>query len=208
VDLFDRQIGGVLDALGLQQPATLCGYSMGGAIAISFAARHPQRVARLVLFAPAGLPFAMPVIAGMLRIPLLGELLIRGFGRLTTLRGMARLLAAYPALAQEYVAKIDAVIGFPGYYDALLSTLRHYPLNGLQDEWRTVGARRIPTLLLWGEQDRTVPFPGAADLQERMPAARLHSFPREDHGIPMTVAGELSPMLLHFLEQEPESFIT
>lgn len=208
VELFDRQLAGVLEALGLRAPVTLAGYSMGGAIAIAFADRHPQRVARLVLMAPAGLPFAKPAIARLLSLPLLGGILIRSFGRRTTLGGMARLLAAHPALAREYVAKIGAVIGFPGYYDALLSTLRHYPLNGLQQEWRSVGALRIPTLLLWGERDRTVPFPGADYLKQVMPAAQLHTFPCEDHGIPMTVAAQTNTVLLRFLEEKLDSIAT
>ncbi len=201
VDLFDRQLGGVFDALGLQEPVTLAGYSMGGAIAIAFAARHPQRVARLALMAPAGLPFATPAIGRILRVPILGEALLHLSGRRTTLKGMAQLLAADPALAQEYVAKIDAVIGFPGYFAALLSTLRYYPLSGLLQQWRAVGAQRTPTLLLWGEQDRTVLFPGAEYLKSVMPAARLQTFAREDHGIPMTVADELSQWMLQFLSE-------
>lgn len=42
----------LLNALGLQQPVWLFGHSDGGSIALLHAARHPERVAGLVLLAP------------------------------------------------------------------------------------------------------------------------------------------------------------
>ena len=44
-----------MDALGLDE-ADIAGHSHGGAIAMMFAARHPERVRSLILFAPAN-PF-------------------------------------------------------------------------------------------------------------------------------------------------------
>jgi pimeloyl-ACP methyl ester carboxylesterase len=42
-------LGGLLDALGLRRPVTLVGNSFGGQLALTFAARHPARVAGLIL---------------------------------------------------------------------------------------------------------------------------------------------------------------
>lgn len=53
--LFDRQLGELLDALGLTAPVHLVGLSMGSAIVVGFTARQPLRVSRLALLAPAGL---------------------------------------------------------------------------------------------------------------------------------------------------------
>lgn len=39
----------VIDAAGVDEPFTLLGLSQGGAVAIAYAVRHPERVARLVL---------------------------------------------------------------------------------------------------------------------------------------------------------------
>jgi pimeloyl-ACP methyl ester carboxylesterase len=39
----------LLDAIGVNEPVTLCGLSMGGYVAWQFALRHRQRLARLIL---------------------------------------------------------------------------------------------------------------------------------------------------------------
>ena len=48
-----------LDAL--REPVALGGHSMGGALALAAAARRPDRVRRLVLVSPAGLPLVKPI---------------------------------------------------------------------------------------------------------------------------------------------------
>ena len=58
------RIVATMRALGVES-ADICGHSHGGAIALMLAARHPDRVRRLVLFAPAN-PFCelgKPLIA-------------------------------------------------------------------------------------------------------------------------------------------------
>ena len=64
-----------------------------------------------------------------------------------------------------------------------------------------LGWRGVPCLLLWGDRDRTVSFPGEKALGQIMPAARLQVFPGEDHGIPMTKSAELNEALLRFLRE-------
>ncbi len=54
LDDFADSLAGVLDALGLPT-ATLCGHSLGGAVAVHFGARYPGRIDRLVLVASGGL---------------------------------------------------------------------------------------------------------------------------------------------------------
>ena len=74
-DLFDRQLLELIERLKLRTPLTLAGVSMGGAISVIFAERHPERVNGLILVDPAGFPLPLPLdgeareAAGSRRVP-------------------------------------------------------------------------------------------------------------------------------------------
>jgi pimeloyl-ACP methyl ester carboxylesterase len=65
-DTIGAHVESLVAALdGLDGPVTLGGHSMGGALAVLAAVRAPDRVERLVLVSPAGLPLAKPVHASL-----------------------------------------------------------------------------------------------------------------------------------------------
>jgi pimeloyl-ACP methyl ester carboxylesterase len=68
-ELFDHQLRDLIGALALEVPVDLVGLSMGGAIAVGFADRHPASVRRLVLIDPAGLSVHGPPGTRLLRVP-------------------------------------------------------------------------------------------------------------------------------------------
>ncbi|WP_150122055.1 alpha/beta fold hydrolase, partial [Sulfitobacter sp. HI0129] len=74
---FHRQLRELLDHVGVGDDITLIGYSMGGAIATSFAAEHPGRIQQLVLLAPAGMRVPAGRMINIIRSsPLLGDWLM------------------------------------------------------------------------------------------------------------------------------------
>jgi pimeloyl-ACP methyl ester carboxylesterase len=56
----------LLDRMGVRGPAIIVGNSSGGYMAWRFAAKHPDRVAKLVLIDPAGYPRSTPLPANLL----------------------------------------------------------------------------------------------------------------------------------------------
>ena len=77
IDLFVRQLADLLEALGLLQPVSLLGLSMGGPISAAFTARFPGRVDRLILIDPAG-AWAIPRsrLLNLVSMPGVGEALL------------------------------------------------------------------------------------------------------------------------------------
>jgi pimeloyl-ACP methyl ester carboxylesterase len=59
LDCYRTWLGDALDAHAA--PVVLAGHSMGGALAALAAADRPERVERLILFSPAGLPLSRPI---------------------------------------------------------------------------------------------------------------------------------------------------
>ena len=57
-EFFNRQLEELLEDQGVDGGIMLLGYSMGGAIATCYGAKHPDMLERLILLAPAGLGIA------------------------------------------------------------------------------------------------------------------------------------------------------
>ncbi|MGL4512281.1 MAG: alpha/beta fold hydrolase [Lacipirellulaceae bacterium] len=49
LDQYADDVVAALDALGISEPTTVCGFSMGGYVALNLLRRHPERIGALVL---------------------------------------------------------------------------------------------------------------------------------------------------------------
>lgn len=197
-NLTDRLILNLTDKLGLTAPAHFVGYSMGGAAAVIFAARHPDRVSSLTLIAPAGLGIAPKLKDGILARPVIGEWVARMFG----LRIFHDIAAAEAQTAPDpvrFLADFDRQMDYRGYGDALVSTIRHYPLDSAQVDYAEAGRSERPVLVIWGEADQTIPFSAARKLMALMPRARLHSYPGLGHNIAYSRVPLVTGLILDFL---------
>jgi pimeloyl-ACP methyl ester carboxylesterase len=197
IGLFDRELLGTLDALGLKDPVRLVGVSMGGAISTVFVARHPERVSQLVLIAPAGEPTPLAPAARIARWPVLGDWVMRVLGKRGAEKNALGLVDT-PELKAEILSCIEQSLAYRGSTESLLSTLRYYPLGGLAQIYEDAGKAKIPTLLLWGDADTTAPYDGAAKVVAAMPSARLVTFPGGGHGINKTAANRVNALMVDF----------
>ncbi|MEN6544093.1 alpha/beta fold hydrolase [Parvibaculum sp.] len=197
-NLTDRLILNLTDKLGLTAPAHFVGYSMGGAAAVIFAARHPERVRSLTLIAPAGLGIAPKLKEGVLARPVIGEWIARMFG-LRIFHDIAAKDAQAAPDPVRFLADFDRQMDYRGYGDALVSTIRHYPLDSAQVDYAEAGRSERPVLVIWGEADETVPFSASQKLMALMPRARLHSYPGLGHNIAFSRAPLVTGLILDFL---------
>jgi pimeloyl-ACP methyl ester carboxylesterase len=176
----------VMDSLGLAK-AGIAGHSIGGRLAWTFAARHPERVERLVLVAPDGfaspgfeygraadVPASLALIRYMLPKPLLTMSLEPAYADPTVMT---------PALATRYHEMMLA----PGARQAMLARMRQTVLTDPVPQLRGIQA---PTLLIWGKEDAMIPFATADDYLGALPNARLSALPGVGH-VPQEERAEL-----------------
>ncbi len=129
----------------LDEPAILVGNSLGGAMALRYASRHPERVAGLVLASPAGAPLPDPVFRDLV-----------GRFRIRTHRDAHALLSRLYHRPPWYRALVvpDMRRHFrTRFFRGLLETLS-------QDESLTaeeLSQLQAPVLLLWGRSERLLP---------------------------------------------------
>ncbi|WP_018609124.1 alpha/beta fold hydrolase [Uliginosibacterium gangwonense] len=166
-------------------PAIVVGHSMGGAVALRFAATYPAQISKLVLVDAAGIlqrtSFVKHTVTGRLN----------GEGMPDFLRG----LLAHARDASD--TALEKVFGMPDP-TALL--------NASDDVWSTVlGSRsnanaamalaeedftqaiytlRLPTQIIWGEEDPIAPLRTGQMLARRLSLAQLQTLPGVGH-VPM-----------------------
>jgi pimeloyl-ACP methyl ester carboxylesterase len=206
-DLSDRLLVNLLDKLGLNEPAHLVGYSMGGATAVIFAARHADRVRSLTLIAPAGLGVASDSNVELIKRPVIGDWIVRLFGLKLFHASAAEEAKASPDPA-GFLTDFDRQMDYRGYGDALLSTLHDYPLATSGPAFAEAGHSPRPVLVIWGEADVTVPFSNARKLMALMPRAKLYSYPQFGHNIGFSQVPLICGLMLEFLDAQGKGSVT
>jgi len=198
-DLFDAQLLELLEALKIREPVNLVGLSMGGAIATIFTARHPEKVRRLGLVAPAGFPVKIPFAAKLVRVPLLGNALMGALGDGIIKKGAAE--SFYDQrLAGPFLEKFEEQMRYEGYKRAILSTLRNFNINDQQEAFEKAGKSGKPTLLIWGREDVTVPFEHSQKVIALIPGTVFHPIDKAAH-VPHYEKHEIvSPMIVDFMK--------
>jgi pimeloyl-ACP methyl ester carboxylesterase len=172
---------------------------MGGAVSVVFTDRHPEKVRRLVLSDPAGLPMKKLELARWLAIHTsladrLMDMLI--VNRFTVTAG--RFLATmhnYAELEQDFLDQVQ----LQGYKNALLATLRSGMLTGAEASYRSVGERGTPTMLIWGRKDHTVPFRMNRQVRKLMPGIAFLAVDGAGHTPLYEKPQVATPPLLEFL---------
>jgi pimeloyl-ACP methyl ester carboxylesterase len=163
LDAFMKQLG--------IQRANLVGFSLGGYIAWSYAAQYPQNVAKLILISSGGYPasYRLP-ISFIAEVPYLNRLLLY-----VTPKLFVRLMLTLAYLPQIEFVTSDLV---KRYYDLnhlrgnraamiqILRTLNHADASALK-------SIRVPTMVLWGGDDRVLPVHYAQRFESDLKGSRL-----------------------------------
>jgi pimeloyl-ACP methyl ester carboxylesterase len=167
----------LLDQLGVGA-VTLIGHSIGGRIAWGLAARHPERVERVVLIAPDG--FASPGFdyGKAPEVPASLKLMTHVLPRPLLRMSLAPAYADPQTLSERLTDRYFELMRAPGARPALLARMQQTVLSDPRPQLQRI---RAPTLLIWGEQDAMIPFTNAADYLAALPHARLAALPGIGH---------------------------
>jgi pimeloyl-ACP methyl ester carboxylesterase len=152
----------------VKEPMVLVGASMGGAAAVEFALAYPEAVEKLVLLDSAGLT----------RGPNLSKVLIKPLGDLATgfLRQPGvRVKVSQKAYQDQSLVTPDANLcaslhlSMPNWSEALITFTR----SGGYYVGDRVTQVSLPTLILWGRQDRILGTKDAVRFEGAIAGARL-----------------------------------
>lgn len=182
-----RFVEDFLDALDVHEPMDVVGNSLGGAVGMQLSVQAPDRVRSLVLVNSAGFGREVTIALRILAIRPLARLLLRK-PNAKAVRRTERLIFHDPALVTD--ERVETALRFaarPHGAAVLLETLRALGgLRGVKPVWRRrlmdeVSARRVPTLLIWGDRDRILPHTHLDAARRHLPHAESHLFTDTGH---------------------------
>jgi len=193
---FADDLAGLLDALGIRQPAIICGLSMGGYIAFEFWFRHRERVAGLVLCdtrAAADTPeMAQHRQATAERVLQEGPAFLAE-AMLPRLIGPAT-FHQQPELAQQLRQQIESAN--PAGVAAAARGMAQR-----RDMQPALSQITCPSLVLVGSQDVISPPAEMRAMAEAIPKARFVEIPDAGHIAPLENPGLVTAAFLEFLDQ-------
>lgn len=200
--LFDRQLAGLLDSLGVSGPVDLAGLSFGAAIVTDFADLHPDRVRSLIYINPVfntgrQLPpeersaFAWDV-----------HMVFGGGTDEMATNQMYDFF--YPARHPDWIDRYRVQQQFKGTREALRRTRVAIAVAPNQAEQiRKVGTDPRPVLLVWGRQDEGAPISESAGLLAAMPRATLVAVDSAGHLPHLDQPDVVVPAVVGFLRAQP-----
>jgi len=165
--IFTNFLSKFMDAMGLKK-ASIVGSSMGGQIAAEFAIKYPDKIEKLVLISPAGIP--PKEFKGTKEL----KLYVKIFDAKNLDEVRKALLpvdADQSAITEEYVKAVYQYTMMEGAKHAFMSSLKGSSLAPrLANRLKSIKAK---TLIMWGRDDRLIPVKYCEPFITKMENCRL-----------------------------------
>ncbi|MDQ6851923.1 MAG: alpha/beta fold hydrolase [Actinomycetota bacterium] len=187
LDDFALSLDRFFDALNIGS-ATMCGHSLGGAIAVHFGYHFPKRVERLVLVSAGGLGREVNLV--------LRALSMRGAERVTAAvmdRRPVQCLLRSPSVHRAMRVQPERLDNLrrigrslmrkdlrAAFFASLRAVIEPSGQRGSFVEMRYL-AEQVPTLLVWSREDGIIPVAHAEATHALLPGSRLVIFDGGGH---------------------------
>ena len=169
----------VVDTVGLER-FPLLGISQGGAVAVTYAARHPERVSHLILYGAfaEGRMTQARTAAERREAAMMLDLIESGWGQDTSAFRQVFAAQFMPEGSMEQWQAFDAHQRLTASPE---NARRLFDVSSTIDVTEVAPSVRTPTLVLHSTDDRRVPYERGALLAALIPGARLVPLDSSNH---------------------------
>ena len=194
-DFFDymgRLLDGFVSALGIDEAVDVIGNSLGGQAALGLELYNPERIHKLVLIG------SQPTTAGIVIQPqpqeALNNIINYYSGEGPSLAKMRRLVESLLFDASN-VTDETLQERFEASKDPGQMRLLGLPRRDLYSELDKI---KVPTLLVWGQEDKGGALEVGLQMLKKMQNARMHVFQRCGHWAQVEHQAEFEQLVLNF----------
>jgi len=181
------------------EPCYILGHSFGGWVAAAYALQYPDSVSGLLLAAPAGirddsfcgrydhlrpLLWQTPIVDLALQVAKVS----------TKIWGKSEIIERISWFRRELNAQ-------PAARSFLVDRLR--PEDAIDTVEKEIYQLRVPTLVITGDRDETIPLWHSETYANEIPGAKIAIIPDASHSLPQEYASELASLILPFLGFSP-----
>ncbi|OZE91306.1 alpha/beta fold hydrolase [Rhodococcoides fascians] len=195
MEVWTRHLVDFLDALELDR-VSIVGNSFGGALALSIATRHPERVDKLVLMGSVGVPFEITD----------GLDAVWGFEpSFENMRSLLDVFAYDRSLVNDELARLRlAAATRPGVqeaFSAMFPAPRQQGVDAMTVDQELVRELQNDTLIVHGRDDQVIPMSNSVELAGLIDKSQLHVFGRCGHWVQIEESARFNALVGSFLAE-------
>jgi len=194
-ELYQRQLLELIEKLNISKPFDLIGASLGGATAINFVSRYPDKIKKLILIAPVINNYKVPLA---FQLPIIGEILARFSGIKILTERFNSLYESSPRL-NHYSKLYKEQTTYKGFQRSLLSMLRNDALGNYNNAYDIVGKQKREILLVWGTDDTEITEEMIKDIRSFIPEIKFVPVENTGHGILFQKSDKVNKLIISFL---------
>lgn len=201
-----RCVRDTLTALQLDLPV-MVGHSHGGAVCLHLAASEPRLLRSLVLLAPAHPYFRHADQIIQFYLSPVGKAFahtIPWYPQWVQMQGLRRMAGPQSWETPERLRPYRENLRVRGTIGHLLRLLRTWHTDMRELRHLLEAPFRLPTLMIWGDHDRAVPFSTAPDLQKRLRRSELEVLPGVGHRPAEERPSVCATLIEKWIERLPE----
>jgi pimeloyl-ACP methyl ester carboxylesterase len=175
------------------------GNSMGGRIAARFTEEHPERVSHLILVDAGGLGArrspALRIVFGLASVSFIARPLLHIAPRWLVAKGIGQAVVRREKITEQRIEGLWDLNHMEGTRDATITRFSNDG-SGVRDHLRGIS---VPTLILWGKEDRAMSVSAAYEFRAAIRNSKLIIYPDTGHLPQEEVADESAADVRSFL---------
>lgn len=195
---YASHLDGLIEQLGIER-VHLVAHDFGGPIALTWAARHLDRVSSVTLINTGVLiDYRWHRLAKLWRTPVLGELVMRA-----TNRRVARFVVGHdnPGLPENWVDRIAGHLLPHGTKRAVLRLYRSTRRHDMHDLIEPLRSADLDALVVFGDADVYIPAAQAQRQRQVFPRAHIEMLPGVGHWAWLEQPDRVAELVVPFLRE-------